>query len=51
MTDETSAVVAGETDLAPVAEDMSAFVIAGAVTSKHEDTEYETVSRTPAQGI
>jgi 5,10-methylenetetrahydromethanopterin reductase len=38
-------------DLAPVAEDMSAFVIAGAVTSKHEDTEYETVSRTPAQGI
>ena len=35
----------------PVAEDMSAFVIAGAVTSQHEDTEYETNSRTPAQGI
>jgi probable F420-dependent oxidoreductase len=38
-------------DLAPVAEDMSAFIIAGAVASRHEDTEYETVSRTPAQGI
>jgi alkanesulfonate monooxygenase SsuD/methylene tetrahydromethanopterin reductase-like flavin-dependent oxidoreductase (luciferase family) len=40
-----------DTELAPVAEDMSAFIIAGAVTSQREDTEYETVSRTPAQGI
>jgi probable F420-dependent oxidoreductase len=39
------------TDLAPVAEDMSAFIIAGAVTSQHQDNQYETVSRTPAQGI
>ena len=39
------------TSLAPVAEDMSAFIIAGAVASKQQDTEYETVSRTPAQGI
>jgi len=39
------------TDLAPVAEDMSAFIIAGAVASQQQDTEYETVSRTPAQGI
>jgi len=39
------------TELAPVAEDMSAFIIAGAVTSQREDSEYETVSRTPAQGI
>jgi probable F420-dependent oxidoreductase len=30
---------------------MSAFVIAGAVASHHVDSEYETVSRTPAQGI
>lgn len=39
------------TTLAPVAEDMSAFVIAGAVTSQQQESEYETVSRTPAQGI
>lgn len=43
MTDQTA--------LAPVAEDMSAFVIAGAVTSEHMEAEHETVSRTPAQGI
>src|SRR3954451_11067798 len=35
----------------PVAEDMSAFIIASAATSEREDTEYETGSRTPAQGI
>lgn len=40
-----------DTALAPVAEDMSAFVIAGAVTSQHGESEYDTVSRTPAQGI
>src|ERR1700733_12347590 len=38
-------------ELAPVAEDMSAYIIAGAVTSEREETEFETVSRTPAQGI
>src|ERR1700730_5672145 len=37
--------------LAPVAEDMSAYVIAGAVTSEQQESEWETVSRTPAQGI
>lgn len=37
--------------LPPVAEDMSAWIIAGAVASKQEDIEYSTVSRTPAQGI
>jgi 5,10-methylenetetrahydromethanopterin reductase len=37
--------------LAPVAEDMSAYIIAGAVTSEQEQVGYETVSRTPAQGI
>lgn len=40
-----------EHELPPVAEDMSAFIIAGAVTSQRSDSEYETVSRTPAQGI
>lgn len=39
------------TELPPVVEDLSAYVIAGAVTSDHQDHEYETVSRTPAQGI
>jgi hypothetical protein len=36
---------------APVAEDMSAYVIAGAVTSEQQRSQWETVSRTPAQGI
>jgi 5,10-methylenetetrahydromethanopterin reductase len=40
-----------ETTLAPVAEDISAFIIAGAVTSQQEQSDYDTVSRTPAQGI
>jgi 5,10-methylenetetrahydromethanopterin reductase len=39
------------TDLAPVVDDMSAFIIAGAVASEREESAYETVSRTPAQGI
>jgi probable F420-dependent oxidoreductase len=39
------------TELAPVAEDMSAFVIAGADDSRHQDGGYDTDSRTPAQGI
>jgi probable F420-dependent oxidoreductase len=37
--------------LAPVAEDMSAFIISGAVQAEKVDGEHETVSRTPAQGI
>ena len=38
-------------DLAPVADDMSAYVIAGAVASEQVESDWETVSRTPAQGI
>lgn len=37
--------------LAPVAEDMSAFIIAGAVSSDPDRYERETEGRTPAQGI
>lgn len=51
MTTETPPAPAEDAQLAPVAEDMSAFVIAGAVTSQQDDSGYETVSRTPAQGI
>jgi probable F420-dependent oxidoreductase len=40
-----------DTSLAPVADDMSAFVIAGAVTAQQQESDYDTVSRTPAQGI
>ncbi len=36
------------TDLAPVVEDMSAWIIAGAVASEQADPEFETVSRTGA---
>jgi 5,10-methylenetetrahydromethanopterin reductase len=39
------------TDLAPVADDMSAFIIAGAVSSNPERYERETEGRTPAQGV
>jgi probable F420-dependent oxidoreductase len=49
-TTETLTAPPGST-LAPVAEDMSAYVIAGAVTSEQESSQWETVSRTPAQGI
>jgi 5,10-methylenetetrahydromethanopterin reductase len=38
-------------DLAPVAEDFSAYVIAGAVSSDPTRFERETEGRTPAQGI
>jgi 5,10-methylenetetrahydromethanopterin reductase len=51
MTTTQTAPTTADSDLAPVAEDMSAFVIAGAVASEHVDAEYDTVSRTPAQGI
>ncbi|MHB8693281.1 MAG: TIGR03857 family LLM class F420-dependent oxidoreductase [Solirubrobacteraceae bacterium] len=37
--------------LAPVVDDLSAYVIAGAVTSEQGQSEWDTVSRTPAQGI
>jgi 5,10-methylenetetrahydromethanopterin reductase len=46
-----SAAASSDSTLAPVAEDMSAYVIAGAVTSEQEPSQWETVSRTPAQGI
>jgi probable F420-dependent oxidoreductase len=46
-----SPTAATDPKLVPVAEDMSAYVIAGAVTSEQEPSEWETVSRTPAQGI
>ena len=38
-------------DLAPVVDSLSAYVIAGAVSSQPAAGEYETMSRTPAQGI
>jgi 5,10-methylenetetrahydromethanopterin reductase len=48
----TQTTTAPETDqLAPVAEDMSAFVIAGAVSSDPNRFDRETEGRTPAQGI
>jgi 5,10-methylenetetrahydromethanopterin reductase len=40
-----------ESELAPVVEDMSAWIIAGAVSSKQEESGFDTVARTPAQGI
>ena len=38
-------------DLAPVVEDMSAFIIAGAVSSDSSKFERDTEGRTPAQGL
>ena len=38
-------------ELAPVVEDMSAFIIAGAVSSDSSKFERETEGRTPAQGL
>jgi 5,10-methylenetetrahydromethanopterin reductase len=40
-----------DTDLAPVVDSLSAYVIAGAVSSRRVNAEHETTSRTPAQGI
>src|SRR6201982_3178871 len=51
MSSITEPRTAAPSPLAPVAEDMSAYVIAGAVTSEQEPSQWETVSRTPAQGI
>jgi 5,10-methylenetetrahydromethanopterin reductase len=40
-----------EADLPPVAEDMSAWIIAGAVAARKDGPDFDTVARTPAQGI
>lgn len=50
-TTDTETPTAERDELAPVVDDMSAWIIAGAVSSRQEDTEFDTVSRTPAQGI
>ncbi|MEA2675472.1 MAG: hypothetical protein QOI92_2664 [Chloroflexota bacterium] len=47
----TTVPVTGESDLAPVLEDMSAWIIAGQVTSQPRESDYESAYRTPAQGI
>ncbi|HEX3716164.1 MAG TPA: hypothetical protein VHV09_25455, partial [Trebonia sp.] len=36
---------------APAVEDMSAWIIAGAVAAKKDGPDFDTVARTPAQGI
>lgn len=46
-----TATAAQSTQLAPVTEDFSAFIIAGAVASNPDQFERETEGRTPAQGI
>jgi probable F420-dependent oxidoreductase len=38
-------------DLTPVVPDLSAYIISGAVAAQQKDVEYESDSRTPAQGI
>jgi len=38
-------------ELAPVVEDMSAWIIAGQVTSQPRESEWESAYRTPAQGV
>jgi 5,10-methylenetetrahydromethanopterin reductase len=47
----TLGAVAPEVELAPVADDFSAFIIAGAVSADATKFERETEGRTPAQGI
>jgi 5,10-methylenetetrahydromethanopterin reductase len=47
----TAAAHAGQDELAPVAEDFSAFIIAGAVSADATKFERETEGRTPSQGI
>ena len=51
MAAETVATVERDDRLAPVVADMSAFIIAGAVSSDATRFERETEGRTPAQGI
>lgn len=47
----TAAEPAGHSTLAPVVEDWSGWVISGRVKSTVTDGQYETASRTPAQGV
>jgi 5,10-methylenetetrahydromethanopterin reductase len=47
----TLGAVAPDSELAPVADDFSAFIIAGAVSADATKFERETEGRTPAQGI
>src|ERR1700757_3117393 len=51
MNDAGTRTGVGDPPLAPVVETLSAYVIAGAVSSQHANAEHETSSRTPAQGI
>src|SRR5215470_491987 len=51
MESSATAVTGDGSGLAPVAEDMGAFVIAGAVSSDPSRFERETEGRTPAQGL
>ena len=37
--------------VAPVVDDLSAYIIGGAVSAVHKDVEFESDSRTPAQGL
>lgn len=48
---QTAESAATATGLADVVEDLSAYVIAGAVRSTQGDERYPTVNRTPAQGV
>lgn len=47
----TATAVLDDGALAPVVEDMSAFIISGALKSQKLDSPFETVGRTPALGI
>ena len=51
MRSTTSPEMERDAALAPVVDDMSAFIIAGAVSSDPERFERETEGRTPAQGL
>ncbi len=51
MTTTTVDVAGSDADLAPVTDDFSAFIIAGAVSGDPAKFERETEGRTPAQGI
>src|SRR6266567_2749709 len=51
MTATTAEPVAPDTELAPVCEDFSAYIIAGAVSADATKFQRDTEGRTPAQGI
>jgi probable F420-dependent oxidoreductase len=51
MTATTAQPVAPDTELAPVCEDFSAYIIAGAVSADATKFKRDTEGRTPAQGI